>query len=234
MEIHVPPVRYSRRWFCYLDLLGFSQLVQSQSIDRILPLYEKALKHVERAAAKRKRRGISYSWFSDTFIVYSQTDSPEDFAQVEQAGRLFFQELVLARIPVRAALSCGDLYSQKERNVFIGRALIEAHAYGEGQDWIGFVLTPTTLARMKEIDLPVSERPFYRLVNDTTVLKPGIFGPVYAFAFNNGEMNRTSPYLEALLAMRETAPAIALPKYERTIAFLKTHARKRPPSPQAA
>lgn len=207
VNVYVPPVRYSRRWFCYLDLLSFSQLVQSQTIDSLLPPYEQALAHVEHAAAKRKRRGISYSWFSDTFIIYSQSDSAEDFTEVEQAGRLFFQELILARIPVRAALSCADLYSQKERNVFIEQALIEAHAYGEGQDWLGFILTPSALARMQEIHLPASERRFYHRVPEDGVLKPGVCGQVYAFAFNNGEVNGKSPYLPALLEMRAMAPA---------------------------
>ncbi|MHC5077210.1 MAG: hypothetical protein ACYTFM_12395, partial [Planctomycetota bacterium] len=122
---YFPKVRYTKRWFCYLDLLGFEKLVQTGDIQQILPLYEKALSNIERAAVEKSPHGISFSWFSDTFIIFSRTGRPEQFALVEQAGRLFFQELILNQIPVRGAISFGDLYSQQERNVFIGPALVD-------------------------------------------------------------------------------------------------------------
>lgn len=214
------PIRYTTRWFCYLDLLGFRQLVESHSIEQVLPLYERALAHIERAEPKATLRGISYAWFSDTFIIYSRTDSPEAFSHVEQAGRLFFQELLLAQIPVRGAISCGDLYSLKERGVFIGRALIEAYLYGEGQDWIGFSLTPSAVRRMDEIELPARRRAFYRPVPPDGVLKPNLIGPVHAFAFNNARVNGANPYLRVLKQMRAAAPLEVAGKYDRTIAFL--------------
>jgi hypothetical protein len=235
MEPHIPTIQYRRRWFCYLDLLGFSQLVRSESIDRILPLYERALGHIEMASADRSRRGVFYSWFSDTFIMYSQGDTPEEFARVEQAGRLFFQELILARIAVRGALTCGDLYSQQERNIFIGEALIDAHAYGEGQDWLGFLLAPGAIARMREIGVPAEERAFYRVVPPEGVMKQQPTSPVYAFAFNNGEVNGKNPYLQALTAMQAIAPEVAVGKYVRSLAFLREHATlRRDRAPHAA
>jgi hypothetical protein len=234
-EIYVPEIRYTRRWFCYLDLLGFTRLVQSESIDRILPLYERALRHAEKGAVKRRAEGISYSWFSDTFIIFSRSDTAREFALLEQAGRFFFQELVRERIPVRGALSCGNLYSQLKRNVFIGEALIEAYTYGEGQDWIGFLLTPSAVQRLSEVELAAAERAFYRPVPAEGVLKEGLNGPAYAFTFDNGRVQGRNIYLDALEEMRALAPARAVGKYKRTIAFIRANARRHGgPSPETA
>jgi hypothetical protein len=213
-------VRYSKRWFCYLDLLGFRRLVERDEIHRILPTYEKALRHLEQSAVEYKHRGLYSSWFSDTFIIYSESDRSEHFALVEHVGRVFFQELILNRIPVRGALAHGDLYSQQERNIFIGPALIDAYSYGEGQDWLGFMLTPSAIEAMSSIGLPAPERPMYREVQETGILKPGLSGPVYAYAFNNGLVAGKNPFKLALESMKETADHKQQSKYERTLSFL--------------
>jgi hypothetical protein len=223
MDMHVPPVNYSCRWFCYLDILGFSRLVESEGINGILASYEKALRHAERGASRGKRDGISYSWFSDTFILYSSKDTAEDFARVESAGRVFFQTLIQARIPVRGAISCGEFYSQKERNVFIGRALIDSHCYGEKQRWLGFVLTPSAVARMSDLGLDVRKRAFYKPV-PAGVFEPPLPGPVWAYAFNNAAVNGESPFPGALMEMRQAAPQDARAKYKRTLRFIRQHA----------
>ncbi len=50
---------------------------------RALPLYEKALHHIARAAPKRRAQGVYYSWFSDTFIIDPAAAVPDfrDFHQ---------------------------------------------------------------------------------------------------------------------------------------------------------
>lgn len=124
---------------------------------------------------------------------------------MEQAGRLFFQKFILGRIPVRGAISFGKLYSHLGKNIFIGEALIDAYRYGEGQDWLGFLLTPSAVKQMAAVGLPPQNRSHYRLVPKDSVLKPGLDGPVYAFAFNNGESQGQNAYIAALEAMKDKA-----------------------------
>ena len=96
----IPKIRYTSRWFCYLDLLGFRALVERKDIDQVLPLYEETLRHLDGAAHNKAAHGILYSWFSDTFIIYSKGGHAKDFSLLEQAGRLFFRELIANQIPV--------------------------------------------------------------------------------------------------------------------------------------
>lgn len=224
MESQLPKrIRYTNRWFCYLDLLGFRDLVQSKDIDQVLPIYEEALSQLESAAQNKARQGIMFSWFSDTFILYSKSGRAEDFSLLEQAGRLFFRELIAHEIPVRGALTYGKLYSQQERNIFIGPALIDAYRYGEGQDWLGFVLTPLAITQLAVVEIPVEKRLNYRKVSEPGVLKPGIDGPVYAFCFGDGSIQGRNRYLKPLESMRKKAGASQANKYARTIAFLNDH-----------
>lgn len=183
------PLRYRNRWFAYLDLLGFTNLVKSKAIEEVMPIYIEALAQMNRACEHGKSKvGLLNSWFSDTFIIYSRSDSLEDFSHVESAARNFFQLLLIKNIPVRGCISHGKLYSQTKKNIFVGPALIEAHMYGEALDWVGFCLAPSVEKKL-ENDLPLAERINYRKISDRKILRKAPVNHLYAFTFNNGTVN---------------------------------------------
>src|ERR1700722_2890591 len=171
------PLRYRQRWFCYLDLLGFTNLVHSNDISNVMPAYYRVIETLTNSATFFKSRKLLYSWFSDTFIIYSGSDSYEDFHSVEYVGCRFFEELIVSQIPVRGALTCGGLYSQSTRNVFVGPALIGAYNYAENQDWLGFVLTPTAKEKLSSADELLLLRN-YHTVDDAGVFKKPVPEPI--------------------------------------------------------
>ena len=220
-ELTFRPLRYRHRWFAYLDLLGFTALVESNAMEQVLPVYAEALRRMHQACKFCKSEdGLLYSWFSDTFIIYSQSDSLEDFTRVESAARIFFQLLVLNKIPVRGCISHGKLYSQAKHNIFVGPALIEAHQYGEALNWIGFCLTPSVENKL-DSELPLDQRPFYRKIEDRAVLRKAPANHLYAFAFNNCTANAMNPYERALIEMRSSSPETVRDKYDYAISFLR-------------
>lgn len=222
----IDKIRYTNRWFCYIDLLGFTSLVQDNSFDRVLPLYQEALDHLESSQQDKNKLGIYISWFSDTFIIFSRGGKAEDFANMESVCRLFFQYLILNEIPVRGSLTYGKFYSQQERNVFLGEALIDAYNYGEKQNWIGFLLTPAAIEQLESVSLSVKDLAFYREAKESNVLKSGVVGPVYAFAFNNGLISGSNPYENALRNMRNKSELVHHAKYNLTLEFIKKSKRR--------
>jgi len=226
------PLRYRKRWFCYLDLLGFTALVNDNNIGHVISIYQDVMKKLSRKARSISTKEILYSWFSDTFIIYSRSDHEKDFAAIEGVGRTFFQELLLNGIPARGAITHGSLYSQSSKNIFVGPALIDAYQYAESQAWLGFVLTPSVFSRLKTSSIPLHKRACYREVVDATFTKellPGkepLPGPVYAFAFNNSTLNGKNPYVDALQQMMALAPDKDKPKYEKSIGFANKHWRR--------
>jgi hypothetical protein len=165
-----------------------------------------------------------YSWFFDTFIIYSTGypigDSLAHFSATEQVSRLFFQRLIPRGIPVRGALTHGPLYFQTSRDICVGPALIDAYHHAENQNWLGFVLTPSAVAKMAEIELPASERPFYRTVPPEYMHEP-CAEAMYGFAFNNGIVQGKNPFLRALTAMRDQSQPRFRSKYDRTLGFIR-------------
>lgn len=217
-------LRYTKRWFAYFDLLGFSSLVRTNEIHRVLPNYEKALGAIEEKAGPKRPKGISYSWFSDTFIIFTKGSSLSEFVLIEQASRLFFQKLILNKIAVRGALSYGDLYSQKEENIFLGEALIDAYEYGEQQNWLNFIVTPSAYDALLNLDFPMEKRAHYRRVEQDGVITHPKKENVFAFAFHNGLVNNINPFLTALNSMKEQSPKSVHKKYDCTIQFINKHA----------
>lgn len=218
--MHARRLQYKNRWFCYLDLLGFKNLVHNTDVGRVIDLYDDAIAHLDRSAMEKKPLGISYSWFSDTFILFSRSDSLQEFALLEQAGRLFFQRLILAEIPARGAISHGKLYSNLHRNIFIGEALIEAYEYGEKQDWLGFLLAPSVHRKLAGTQLDVRSRFNYRAVVTPGIITHQNTQNVFAFAFNNGTVNGTNPFLSAIQHMKFNAPDACKQKYANTEQFI--------------
>jgi len=227
-EISSKSLRYTKRWFSYFDLLGFKNLVLNNRIERVLPIYEDVLKVITRKADPKKSKGLSYSWFSDTFILFTKGSSDKEFALIEQASRLFFQNLILKEIPVRGSLTIGDLYSLQKKNIFLGKALIDAYEYGEKQNWLGFVLTPSVHAHLKGSSLELERRAFYRHINDPSIITHSKPDNVFAYAFNNGEVNGRNPFLKAIQSMKAQAGKDYEKKYINTENFIARYEFKRP------
>jgi len=221
-------LRYTKRWFAYFDLLGFSNLVLNNRIEHVLPVYESVLKDIARKAEPNKSKGLSYSWFSDTFILFTKGSSEKEFALIEQASRLFFQNLILKEIPVRGSLTIGGLYTLQKNNIFIGEALIDAYEYGEKQNWLGFVLTPSVHAHLKGGSLELERRAHYRHVDDPNIITHKKPDNVYAYAFNNGSVNGKNPFLKSIHAMKTQAGKDYEEKYINTEKFIKKHEFKKP------
>ncbi|BBO99352.1 hypothetical protein [Sulfuriferula nivalis] len=223
MKESITPLRYTKRWFAYFDLLGFSNFVRHHEIEHVLPIYEEVLNIISQKAEPKRSQGISYSWFSDTFIIFSRGSSESEFALVEQASRLFFQKLIMREIPVRGSLTVGKFYTQQKKNIFLGEALIDAYEYGEKQNWLGFILTPSVYHHLKESTLHLERRAHYRPVTIPSVISHHNPDNVYAFAFNNVRLNGENLYLNAISAMRARAGIKYEEKYKNTEQFIRLH-----------
>jgi hypothetical protein len=220
---HEHPFKYPKRWFAYFDLLGFTKLVESQTVQSVVPVYKNALEKMNRACKVGKSEaGLVNSWFSDTFIIYTRSDSLQNFVFLEQAARVFFELLLINHIPVRGCISYGDFYSQTRQRIFLGPALIEAHFYGEALNWVGLCIAPSVEKRL-ENELPMHKRLLYRKVCDKNILRSVPTDHVYAFAFRGLGNKRENPYRKALTKMRSVAPPEAVEKYDHSLAFLDRH-----------
>ena len=125
-------------------------------------------------------------------------------------------------------MACDEFYADRLSGVFFGKALVEAHAFGERFDWIGFVLTPSAVLRMAdpEVNLPANGRLNYRewkaptkkAKRDVVVEEQVAAYLIGASSPINGQ-NIYIPKLESM-AQRNNNPEVKV-KYSNTIHFLK-------------
>ena len=52
----------------------------------------------------------------------------------------------------------GKAFADEEYNILFGQGLLEAHCYGENQDWIGFVIAPSAAEKITEYGYPPEGR----------------------------------------------------------------------------
>src|ERR1035438_10287244 len=94
LEYH--PACSCSRWLADFDLLGTRELIRSGDPFQVFSVYEKALREVTHWNARLPR--IGHAWFSDTFLIYSQSDSRSDFVAMDMISRWFVYFLIVAEI----------------------------------------------------------------------------------------------------------------------------------------
>ncbi len=229
MEIHYDPENAKNRWLAYFDLLGTKNLFASKDIYRVFSAYQTALEKL--ASWKDRHSCVSYSWFSDTFIIYTEDESAESFAAIEMVCRWFIFSLIREKIPLRGALSCGEFYVDEDSKIFLGQALLESYEYGENQDWLGFILSPSSVVKLNALSLPIEERLNYCYYE--IPFKKNVDPPVKCAVFMLGNLvvlsNGENPLLAKLEEMLKLQTDTAIIKnYTNTIKFI--HERRRIPS----
>jgi len=158
--INYGPENSAVRWVAYFDLLGTSKLIKSGNIFRVFSAYQTACEKLHNW--KQRHPKVSHCWFSDTFLLYTADGTAESFAAIEMISRWFMFALISEEIPVCGSLAVGTFYADSKNGVYLGDALVEAHDWGENQDWIGYILTPSATDKLEELGLPAQQRLNYR------------------------------------------------------------------------
>ncbi len=201
-------------------------MIQNNRIMDVFCSYAKAIEEANHL--KKDDREIRCFWFSDSFVVYSESDSASDFVLMDQFARWFTHFLLTRNISFRGAISCGEFYADDKNSLYFGKALVEAYEYGENQDWIACLLCPSAITNLSDVGLPANERLDYAyttipvkkenplLTNELPCLILGQWCLI----------NNQNCCLESLKEMRRvlTEPSITR-KYDRTISFIEKNTR---------
>jgi hypothetical protein len=212
------------RWIAVFDILGFKKLLENIHPAVIMARYNEALSKLSDRV--KDREGISAVWFSDTFIIYSADDSIKYYPVICQIARHFLVTCIYSRILLRAAITFGPFYAEKDRAVFIGQAFIEAFTIAELQNWIGLIMLNSAYEKARESGLEPLRHAFANIQipwkENATI--PESISP-FAYTFSEGQSNFEHPVLSILEEQKILAPAKDKIKYENTINHIKTYHR---------
>jgi len=51
-------------------------------------------------------------------------------------------DTIIRKMPIRAGVSYGEMEADREKGIYVGKALVNAYEFEQEQEWIGGALTP--------------------------------------------------------------------------------------------
>jgi len=141
-----------------LDLLGFSQIMDEQSLDEIEKRYTKSLMSAVTLAglssigafvfdkdgrldAGEDLWTISFGVFSDTVVIYPQRPAGPPLRTTCEAVALLVDAALQSDWLFRGGIDFGTFRALSDHNVYLGKALIGAHRLEGTQNWAGAVVS---------------------------------------------------------------------------------------------
>lgn len=222
-------------WIASFDILGFKGLANVEKHEFKARLsqsvHNEAVEKLQSSCGSFKEMNVGCLWFSDTFVIFSLDDSGKCYALIQQAAKRFFEECLYARIPLRGAISVGSIIRSQDNRVLMGRAFVDAYQYGEDQDWIGLLLTPMAVKKIRLCGLFPERHDF--VFWKAIPMRKYDRADVMAYRLQRGSANFASPFLPILEEMMKTSHSerlntdhdiknIETDKYARTVEFLKS------------
>lgn len=220
-----------------LDLLGFSRILDRDSLDEVERRFTQTLMSgiafagfASIGAFVFDERGnldvgedlwtVSFGVFSDTVVLYPRPLHARPFYDICKTVALLIDIALQAGWLFRGGIDFGTFRALPDHNLYIGSGLIRAHRLESSQDWAGAIVGeeaqtryPADVAEMKAIHL---------LVDYPTPIKSGTgVTPSSRLAVNwcHFDMKWSESRGDKLKELLDDAPREAETKLQATIAF---------------
>ncbi|MGP8153275.1 MAG: hypothetical protein ACLQBQ_03900 [Smithella sp.] len=211
-------------WIAHFDVLGFKSIIDTKNY-LTLKILQVTISEVLSDLNKNVsvfQEDVNYLFYADTFVIYSKSDKVNDYPGFIRIAKNFIVKCIYKKLPIRGAVAFGEITLGHDNKIVMGKAFLESYVYGEDQNWLGLILTPSASIKLKEEGLDPIHHGFVN--QDIPLRKYSIFDErVYAYKFINGSTNYKCPLLPALEEMRHRAPIKEKVKYENTIRFIEKH-----------
>ena len=140
-------------YLLWLDILGFTQLIESKSPHEVYRIVDLALE--SNRYYEHENSPLSSLAFSDTIMVWHR-DEPDNhweaFFSLASRASTVCSRLLANGIPVRGAISYGDFTvaqsTSKRDDIFFGHAMLDAYRAAEQEQFIGVVVTKRAYEKM--------------------------------------------------------------------------------------
>jgi hypothetical protein len=215
----------TQSWIAYFDILGFKSMIEYENESIALQVLKSKIDEVinkleEDIDSKDER--VDFQFYADTFIIYSKSEKINDYPLLVRVSKNFINNCIYEKLPVRGAISYGELIFGHRRKIILGKAFLESYVYGEDQNWIGLILTPSASCQLLQHDLIPTRHGFIN--KDIPMRRFSIFeDKIYAYRFINGSTNFNCSLLPHLNEMLQKAPQREKVKFLNTIKFIEKH-----------
>lgn len=208
------PAEFKDCWLAYFDLLGFADLCdKSEAVKKLLVRdYDMIVEELKRITSDTLKYASLANpvWFSDSFLIYTEDESEKGFLSVITSAKRF-SELIITRpgiiLPACGVISFGKFFANKEKNIFMGKALVDAVRMQEQLRIVGLFITPEAISQARQ--------PFPDLRDGFEPIEQN-----FAYTFPHTGTSDNS-YLLSLEDLRRHAPESSKYKYDAVIKHIK-------------
>lgn len=116
-------LEYSKKFVAFIDVLGFSSLVYSQTNNAIKIYFDYV---IDEFTKELKLYQFEFYLISDSIVISTET-SKKNFEALIRTITKLQMKLITRGILVRGGISIGDLYINRDSNIIVGSGLINAY-----------------------------------------------------------------------------------------------------------
>src|SRR4030042_133499 len=141
----------SQAWVAHFDILGFKECLNKDGQSILLNILRTSIdESIERLESEinHHRNVFDFIFYADTFIIYSDLVDSTGYPGLVRASKNFINSCIYKRLPIRGAISHGELILGHEKRIVMGKGFLESYEYGEDQNWIGLILTPSASSNL--------------------------------------------------------------------------------------
>ena len=148
----------TKRFVCYLDIMGFKDMVMRNSHDSIYKMLDDLSKkrdsidnaqHLPQPYEKDSLKTVS---FSDSIVIFTKNDTKDCLELLTRATSWLFANAIESGIPLKGAISHGELSVNISRQIFFGQPLIDAYLLEEEVEFYGIVIHNTVEKILNELN----------------------------------------------------------------------------------
>jgi len=217
-------------WVVHFDILGFKSLLDQGWMEFKTVLSQSKIDDILNAIENISplfREQIDYLFYADTFIFYSKSDQALDYSSIKCVAQKFIRKCISIKLPIRGAISFGELIFGHEKKILMGKAFLESYEYSVDQNWLGLLLTPTATRKVSEYPRINPLNHYFCIDRDIPLKHLSTSNQdVYAYILGEGSTILSESLLGDLDEMLKTAPDAAKVKYENTIEFIKKYDKR--------
>ncbi|RYZ51272.1 MAG: hypothetical protein EOP49_12110 [Sphingobacteriales bacterium] len=157
-----------KTFVAFLDILGFKDLVDKNSGDDLIEIYQSAFEFNYKASflameeVKRPDSGAVHSLIiSDSILVWSDNDGFNSFVEILMTVKFLVQSSIMVGMPLRGCLHYGELVELESskvsksslRNVpiMLGKGITAAYTAEGLQNWSGCIVSNEAIDRYLEL-----------------------------------------------------------------------------------
>lgn len=133
----------NRRYVCFLDIMGFKDMVATRKHSDIYEMMRKIVKFQEINATVNWNDNpclVKTTTYSDSIIIYSADDSSESLIHLICTVSGLTYDLITEGIPFKGAIALGEMTCDTDNSIYFGQPLIDAFLLQEELHFYGIIV----------------------------------------------------------------------------------------------